>query len=1026
LHLDRARLRIEDRQLLLGGTSLMPDEYDDATLPAAGTGGVSGTEATVAPDESAGRSAGTIAPGRGDDYGELVPVDPRHYVVGAEIARGGMGRILAARDRRLGRSVAIKELVLRSGDARARFEREARITARLQHPAIVNIHEAGAWPSGEPFFAMKLVTGEALDRAIAKRSTLSERLELLPNVIAVVDALAYAHSLRVIHRDLKPANVLVGEFGETVVIDWGLAKDLADTNGAADQSAGPARDEAPADQTVAGAVMGTPSYMPAEQAIGDPVDERADVYALGAILYHLLAGAPPYTGKTVDEVLARVISGPPPPLAERVSGIPLDLITIVEKAMSHDADRRYPTAKGLSDDLKRFQTGQLVGSHRYSMSQLVRRWLRRHRAAVAVAGVALAVLLVLGAVALQRIVRSQHLAEEQRGVAEDQRALAQQSRGDAEELLGFMLGDLRKKLQPLGRLDLLDDVAQKAVAYYDRRAADLSDVERLKRARAWRNLGDVLLDQGDAAGALHVFQRSLAIVEPLAAADPTNADRQGDLSTSLGRVGNVLLGQNDAADALVQFRRALAIDEAQVARHPTDAMARQVLAGSHDDIGNADVALGDTKGALTEYRISKTLREALAAEDPADSARQNDLVSSQEEIGDALREEGDSAAGLDAYQVALVTTSKLAAADPSDTILQRDLSIVHGRIGDVRLERGDTAAALSEFQAGMTIDLTLTELDPTNADWQQILAQAHDSLGRTLKTQGDSAGALQEFRAELAITERLLARNPANATRQRDVSLAQEKIGNVLQARGDVKEALVAFRASLSLRETLANKDPTNIKRQRDLGYAHMKIGNVLLEQQDAAGAEVEQQAFLQIAMKAAAKDPTNIEMQWLLGLAHEMMGNVRHAQGDLPAALTEYRAEMDISQTLAARDPANAERARGVQVVHYKIGNVLFEKGDAAAALTEYRGCLAIAEAHATQDPNDVQAQADVAVCHQQVGNALLAMSDKSGALAEYQAGLAIARRAQEKDPTNADWRGIAAGLADKAAKCCGKRSGR
>jgi anti-sigma factor RsiW len=124
------------------------------------------------------------------DYDELVTVDPEHYVVAGELARGGMGRIMIARDRRLGRQVAIKELLTESRDLRARFEREARITAKLQHPSIVNLLEAGAWPDGEPFYVMKLVTGESLDKAIARRETLAARLALLPNVIAAVDALA--------------------------------------------------------------------------------------------------------------------------------------------------------------------------------------------------------------------------------------------------------------------------------------------------------------------------------------------------------------------------------------------------------------------------------------------------------------------------------------------------------------------------------------------------------------------------------------------------------------------------------------------------------------------------------------------------------------------------------------------------------------------------------------------------------------------------------------------------------------------
>ena len=154
--------------------------------------------------------------------------------------------------------------------------------------------------------------------------------------------------------------MLVGEFGETVVIDWGMAKDLADSSGSPDTATGPYRTTAVLGQTVAGTVIGTPAYMPAEQAEGEPVDERADVYALGAMLYHLLAGAPPYVGKT-DIILDAVIAGPPEPLETRTPGVPPDLVAIVAKAMAHAAANRYPTAKQLADDLKKFQTGQLVG-----------------------------------------------------------------------------------------------------------------------------------------------------------------------------------------------------------------------------------------------------------------------------------------------------------------------------------------------------------------------------------------------------------------------------------------------------------------------------------------------------------------------------------------------------------------------------------------------------------------------------------------------------------------------------------------
>ena len=324
-----------------------------------------------------------------------------HFVRGRELARGGMGRVVVAEDQKLGRTVALKLLHHDSPALRARFEREAAITARLAHPAIVPIYEAGELDNGEPFYAMKLVEGTPLDATIQRATTLAARLALLPSAMAVCEALAYAHSRRIIHRDLKPANVLVGTFGETVVIDWGLAKDLDAAGG---DVVTPSQIEGNSDVTIDGEVMGTPSYMPPEQATGGVVDERADVYALGALLYHVVAGRPPYRGRTAGEILDAVEKGPPPPLVEIEPDVPDDLASIVTKAMARTPSERYATAGELAEELRRFISGQLVSSHRYSGPELVRRWLRKHRAAVAVAAIAIVVLAIGGAISVRKIV----------------------------------------------------------------------------------------------------------------------------------------------------------------------------------------------------------------------------------------------------------------------------------------------------------------------------------------------------------------------------------------------------------------------------------------------------------------------------------------------------------------------------------------------------------------------------------------------------------------------------------------------
>ncbi len=398
----------------------------DETLAAPSTrrplaqGTTRGTEATIdAQIVAAGQVTRASSPSLSEvaaptDHPELPVVDPANYQIIKELARGGMGRILEARDLRLGRPIAIKEVLHADEGARLRFDREVRITARLQHPAIVHVTEAGQWPTGQPFFAMKLISGKPLDKKIAEAATFTDRLALLPAVIALTDALAYAHTRSVIHRDLKPANVLVGEFGETVVIDWGIAKDLsADKDREEVVSLRPqaATSTSNAGETVEGSIMGTPSYMPPEQASGERVDARADVYALGALLYHLLAGVPPFIGRSTAEVLAMVIGGKPEPLSALVPDAPVDLIAIVDKAMARDPEDRFPTANEMVLELKRFSQGKLVASHDYTTWELTKRWLQRNRTAILVGVVAFATLVVVGVYLLTRTFDAQKTAE---------------------------------------------------------------------------------------------------------------------------------------------------------------------------------------------------------------------------------------------------------------------------------------------------------------------------------------------------------------------------------------------------------------------------------------------------------------------------------------------------------------------------------------------------------------------------------------------------------------------------------------
>ncbi|HEY5920185.1 MAG TPA: serine/threonine-protein kinase, partial [Kofleriaceae bacterium] len=311
------------------------------------------------PSQAPARAANAKTTEERDD--ETLPVDdPDRYQQVGEHARGGLGRVVRAVDRRLGRTVAVKELLRQDQWHEARFMREALITARLEHPGIVPVHEAGRWPNGAPYYVMKLVEGRTLKELFAAKPTLRERLGLLEHVIAIADAVGYAHSEGVIHRDLKPSNVIVGEFGETIVIDWGLARDTRHTDIPEPSADLLATAKGSGVSTISGKVVGTPAYMAPEQARGEIVDERADVYAIGAVLYELLAGKAPHADVTPQAVLDRVIAGPPAPLAQVAADAPGELVDIVAKAMCRVPSDRYANGRDLAEDLRRFQTGKLV------------------------------------------------------------------------------------------------------------------------------------------------------------------------------------------------------------------------------------------------------------------------------------------------------------------------------------------------------------------------------------------------------------------------------------------------------------------------------------------------------------------------------------------------------------------------------------------------------------------------------------------------------------------------------------------
>ncbi|MFO8056259.1 MAG: protein kinase [bacterium] len=427
-----------------------------------------------------------------EDASAVTAEQEGRYTIKSEQGRGGIGRVLLAFDEHIGRDVALKELLpdasgsipsvsspLKTTAAiTGRFLQEARITGQLEHPGIVPVYEVGKRPDGSLYYTMRLVRGRTLYDRIHECENLQERLRLLPHFLDLCNALAFAHSRGVVHRDIKPQNVMLGEFGETVLLDWGLAK----IKGIEDKRANELEKglklirEASGEQTITGKPIGTPSYMPPEQADGriEDIDERSDVYSLGAVLYEILTGNPPYSGTNAYAILGMVLSDPVPPVRKQEPAVPQELAAICEKCLQKESKDRYADAGEVAEDVVRFQTGGLVSAYEYNMALLAWKWMRKHWPLVSTVLLALIVLASLAVWSYIRIGEEKEQALEQKAVAMEQKKVATEERDRARKHLSQAFFQYGLRAQKDTRLN-------EAMVFFAR-SAELEDREKTRNA----------------------------------------------------------------------------------------------------------------------------------------------------------------------------------------------------------------------------------------------------------------------------------------------------------------------------------------------------------------------------------------------------------------------------------------------------------------------------------------------------------------------------------------------------------------
>ncbi|MFO0960051.1 MAG: tetratricopeptide repeat protein [Isosphaeraceae bacterium] len=861
-------------------------------------------------------------------------------------AEGGLGAVFVALDSDLNREVALKQIQESHADdppSRRRFLVEAEITGGLEHPGIVPVYALGADDDGRPYYAMRFIRGDSLKETIERfhqdpgpSKALALR-QLLRRFTDVCNAIEYAHSRGVLHRDIKPGNVVVGDHGETLVVDWGLAKALGRPS---PDDAGRAFLPPPAggsSETRPGQALGTPTYMSPEQARGDldAVGPRSDVYSLGATLYSLLTGKPPFRGKP-SEVLTDVGRGHFPRPRDLDPGIDPALEAIALKAMATEPDGRYASCRDLADDVDRWLADERVEAYPDPWGRALLRWLARHRTAVAASTAAgLALMAGLAAVAIVQtrarrdldlknveLSRSNGQLSRANIALEDSnsRLDAQRSRAEGRERQAIdavkrfrdavvehpelktnpALESLRKALlkEPLAFFGALREDLQAEGGGSPESMARLADA-----IDQYARLAD---EVGDPQDALRANGDGLAIRERLAAGDPGHEEYLAGLSQTRLLRGNLLrtLGRTD--EALEAFEKARDAREKLAEAHPDSRRILANLASCHNNIANLLAATNRVRQAGPSYERSLEIWRKLAAAYPDDPDTQADLAVSLTNMGLFYLQTGRYPEALDANERALAIREKLAEAGGGASRFRSDLAIGYLNIGALRNALGQYARALDAFEKAWGLWEVLAREQPAVAQYRSNLAKTRDNIAVILSGSGKQAEALEQLEGSLKIREKLAGDFPAVTEYRVDLAASHNNIGAVLSETQRPGEALASYRKARDIQRAIAEADPSAATNRFNLALSHNNIGLLLSDLGQAEEAVQEHEKALAIRRELAGQNPRSPDFAANLAASLYNLGEL-DLEAERPAPARERLREADEQQRKAmAASPGN------------------------------------------------------------------------------------------------------------------------
>jgi eukaryotic-like serine/threonine-protein kinase len=755
------------------------------------------------------------------------------YEVVREIGRGGMGAVYLARraDEQYDKQVAIK--VLKRGtdtdEVLRRFRAERQILARLDHPNIARLLDAGTTDDGLPYFVMEYVEGERITEFCSRHNlSVRERLELFLKVCA---AIHFAHQRLIVHRDIKPGNILVTADREPKLLDFGIAKLLDDAEGGIEVTA-------PDRQRL------TPGYASPEQVRGDAITTVSDVYSLGALLYELLTGAPPHrfgsahpSPTELFHVIAEQEPASPSSAAPALRG---DLDNILLQALRKEPARRYPGVNAFAEDIRRYLNNFPVRARRDTFGYRTSKFVKRHR--VGVAAAAVVALALIGGITV---------AVWQARVASVERAKAVQRFNEVRELARSVLFDYHDPIAALpGSTEVRRRLVQDARKYLDNLAKEASGDRALLRelADAYEKLaavqggvarttgGNVLSasNLGDTAGAIASMEKALAIREQLAQLSANDPAAMQALSEAYVIMAGFYITSGPPQTAVDYLQKAIPIAESLLATHPT-VPVRLLCSNAYMSIGRAlgspsGPNVGDTRGALAYMQGALKMHQALATEFPQEVGYQQSLVAIHNGLGLIYSAMGEREEELEQSRKAIAVARRIVQAEPDNPFYRRELAVQLGNTGSALMQGKQTAEALELFREALTIYDALVAADPNDVPVRRQWAVAHRNVAVAIGG-SDPAQAHTHFGKATDILTEIVAKDPKNTDFGRQLAFTHLAKSRFQLEINDPAAAVLTAQEGTRLAEQLAAASPGDIAVQRtlallftQLGHSHAKV----------------------------------------------------------------------------------------------------------------------------------------------------------------------------------------------------------